>query len=213
MLNERDGHGDVYGQLSLNHVAVHHSSSLGGDELLRQFWQIEEPPSEQSLTVEECTVVDHFLQMSLFAKNQFSEIRVVKQNYFEAGHAQAVPLPDLNKAVHKVFYLPMHCVWKESSSTTKVRAVFDAFVKTSTGVSLNDTLLTRPMVHSSLSWCPSLSHALNSRCQQDVPNGFSSWFRWGPTPLFIEKHPSWVSKGLLHDTCQLWCICLIICCP
>lgn len=49
-----------------------------------------------------------------------------------------------------VFYLPMHAVTKDSSTTTKIRAVFDASAKTSTGVSLNDTLLVGPTVHSSL---------------------------------------------------------------
>ena len=58
-----------------------------------------------------------------------------------------MPSTDMDKAPSKVFYLPMHTVYKESSTTTKVRAVFDASAKTSTGVSLNDTLLVGPTVH------------------------------------------------------------------
>ena len=42
----------------------------------------------------------------------------------------------------------MHAVIKASSTTTKVRAVFDA--KSSSGVSLNDQLLVGPTVHTSL---------------------------------------------------------------
>ena len=44
----------------------------------------------------------------------------------------------------------MHVVKKDSSSTTKFRIVFDVSAKSSTGVSLNDTLLVGPTMHPTL---------------------------------------------------------------
>ena len=58
-----------------------------------------------------------------------------------------MPVPALDKPRTEVFYLPVHIVRKDSSSTTKVRAVFDGSATTSTGVSLNETILVGPTVH------------------------------------------------------------------
>ena len=93
--------------------------------------------------------VRRFLSMerSLRAKNQFQEFSAVMEEYFEMGHAELVPVADLQKPPKEVFYLPMHAVRKEHSTTTKIRAVFDASAKSSTGTSLNDTLLVGPTVH------------------------------------------------------------------
>ena len=72
------------------------------------------------------------------------------QEYLDLNHAEPVPVEDLEKPRNEVFYLPMHAVVKETSTTTNIRAVFDASAKTSTGTSLNDRLLVGPTVHSSL---------------------------------------------------------------
>jgi hypothetical protein len=63
------------------------------------------------------------------------------------GHAEEVPTADMEKPIEETFYLPIHAVYKDASTTTKVRAVFDASAKSSTGVSLNDTLLVGPTIH------------------------------------------------------------------
>lgn len=63
------------------------------------------------------------LERTLIAKGQFGEVDCVMREYFELGHAEEVPLNDLNKPESS---LPMHVVYKSSSTTTKVRAVFDA---------------------------------------------------------------------------------------
>lgn len=48
------------------------------------------------------------------------------------------------------YYLPHHCVMKQSSLTTKYRVVFDASCKTTSNLSLNDVLKTGPCIQSSL---------------------------------------------------------------
>ena len=66
------------------------------------------------------------------------------EEYFEMDHAEPVPIADLQKSPEDTFY---HAVPKERSTTTKVRVVFDASAKSSTGISLNDTLLVGPTIH------------------------------------------------------------------
>ena len=95
------------------------------------------------------TAVPRFLSLerSLNVKGQFAEFEAVMKEYMDLQHAEIVPVNNLEKPQHIVFYLPMHAVYKQSSSITKVRAVFDASSKSSSGVSLNDTLLVGPTVH------------------------------------------------------------------
>jgi hypothetical protein len=48
------------------------------------------------------------------------------------------------------YYMPHHPVFKQTSSTTKTRVVFDASAKTDNGSSLNDILLVGPVVQDDL---------------------------------------------------------------
>ena len=86
------------------------------------------------------------LERTLHARSQFDEFGKVMKEYFDLDHAELVPPEDLNKPVHDVFYMPMHAVKKEASTTTKLRVVFDASMKTSSGVSLNDVLMVGPTI-------------------------------------------------------------------
>ncbi len=64
----------------------------------------------------------------------------------DLGHAHIVPSHQL-RPPDPHFYLPVHGVFKDSSTTTKVRAVFDASARTSSTFSLNDTLLPGPNLY------------------------------------------------------------------
>ena len=90
------------------------------------------------------------LERALRSRGAYDDFHLVMEEYFEKDHAELVPADELEKPTSEVFYLPMHMVYKESSNTTKVRAVFDASAPSSSGVSLNDKLLVGPTVHSPL---------------------------------------------------------------
>ena len=90
------------------------------------------------------------LERAMRSKGTLNTFNEAVREYFEQGHAEPVPLGDLSKPCQDVFYLPMHAVCKDTSTTTKLRVVFDASAKSSTGVSLNDQLLVGPTVHAPL---------------------------------------------------------------
>ncbi|XP_062714088.1 uncharacterized protein LOC134290881 [Aedes albopictus] len=76
------------------------------------------------------------------------QYREFMSEYLRLGHM--APLSSFDKEVHPKYYLPHHPVIRESSTTTKLRVVFDASSKTSSGISLNDALLVGPIVQDDL---------------------------------------------------------------
>ena len=69
--------------------------------------------------------------------------------YQALGHMEPV-IAKTQTDPQKIFYLPHHAVLKPDSMTTKLRVVFDGSMRTSTGVSLNDTLYRGPVVQSDI---------------------------------------------------------------
>jgi len=84
-------------------------------------------------------------EKSLSSKGKLSDFNNVLQEYLDLGHAHIIPANERYLTPH--FYLPVHGVFKDSSTTTKLRAVFDASAKSSTGISLNDNLLPGPNLY------------------------------------------------------------------
>ena len=62
------------------------------------------------------------------------------------GHDEPVPAYDILKEPMDIHYIPMHAAWKESSTSTKIRVVFDTLPKTELGKPLNDKLMMGPNV-------------------------------------------------------------------
>lgn len=70
-----------------------------------------------------------------------AEYSRVMQEYIDLGHMSLV-----TDELEDGYYMPHHAVIKTSSTTTKVRVVFDASAKANSGVSLNDMLMVGPTI-------------------------------------------------------------------
>lgn len=70
------------------------------------------------------------------------------QEYLSLGHMKQVD--DSFDSEGESFYLPHHCVFKSTPQTSSIRVVFDASRKSNTGVSLNDILMTGPVIQQDL---------------------------------------------------------------
>lgn len=69
--------------------------------------------------------------------------------YVKLGHAHYIPTGQFNNGALE-YIMPHHAVLKESSSTTKLRVVFNASAPTTTGLSLNSILMVGPTVQSDM---------------------------------------------------------------
>lgn len=67
------------------------------------------------------------------------------KDYVDQGHMSTVTV--LKDSFN---YLPHHAVQKEASTTTRTRVVFDGSNESSSGLSLNDCMLTGPIVQQEL---------------------------------------------------------------
>ena len=132
-------------RMVVQHFEANHSRSHDG----RFIVPLPQDPSAKPIGESRSQAVRRFLSLerSLTSKGSLKEFDDVMQEYFHLGHAEEIPKSAMEKPTEQTFYLPMHAVYKATSTTTKVRAVFDASAKSSTGVSLNDTLLVGPTIH------------------------------------------------------------------
>lgn len=72
------------------------------------------------------------------------------RQYLQLGHMMEIQENSASWHAHPQYYLPHHSVIKESSTTTKLRVVFNASSKTNTGISLNDALMIGPVLQQDL---------------------------------------------------------------
>ena len=81
-------------------------------------------------------------ERSLKKKGTWEQFQSVVREYADLDLTELVPRDELQRPTRTVYYLPMHGVVKDSSTTTNLRVVFDASVKT--GFALNDLLIPGP---------------------------------------------------------------------
>ncbi|XP_037930653.1 uncharacterized protein LOC119665503 [Teleopsis dalmanni] len=83
------------------------------------------------------------LDKDVILKKQYVQFM---NEYAALGHMER---DDINQ-VTPHYVIPHHGVLRPDSSTTKLRVVFDASCKTSSGLSLNDTMFTGPTIQEEL---------------------------------------------------------------
>lgn len=71
----------------------------------------------------------------------FFEYKKFINEYLSLGHAKVVPLALTSLKQEPKYFLPHHAVLKEDSVSTKLRVVFDASCRSSSGYALNDLML------------------------------------------------------------------------
>lgn len=91
--------------------------------------------------------VDRRLQRDSSLK---AEYHAFLSEYEALGHMRAAPISAGNETVSPCVYLPHHPVVRQSSSTTRVRVVFNASSATTNSTSLNDHLLVGPKLQTDI---------------------------------------------------------------
>lgn len=76
----------------------------------------------------------------------YEDYRQFLNEYEALGHMSRIE----DTSLHDGYFLPHHTVIKNTSTTTRLRVVFDASAKTTSGLSLNVTLLTGPVTQQDL---------------------------------------------------------------
>ena len=94
--------------------------------------------------------LDTLLHRLIGDESLYARYAAFIKEFLDLGHMEQIPDLEIPIESSKSFHLPLHCVLKESSTTTKLCVVFDASAKTTSGVSLNDNLMLGPNVQEDL---------------------------------------------------------------
>ncbi|XP_033225071.1 uncharacterized protein LOC117178004 [Belonocnema kinseyi] len=130
------------------HLAI---NSTPLDSSLTKFWEVEEIPKSKLLSAAERACEVHLANDTqggatgcYIVKLPFNEN---KEEYETLNHMSFIKN---SNSAELGFYLPHHAVVKSNSLTTKIRVVFDGSAKTSSGISLNNSLMVGPTIQDDL---------------------------------------------------------------
>lgn len=133
-------------QLCEDHFVSTHQRDHNGRFILRLplKGKISELGDSRDIAEKRLRAVERKLDKNVMLKDAYTKFL---QEYESLGHMSNV---EDHKETENANYLPHHAVTKATSTTTKVRVVFDASCKTSSGKSLNDILLVGPTIQNTL---------------------------------------------------------------
>ncbi|KAL0867450.1 hypothetical protein ABMA27_008237 [Loxostege sticticalis] len=153
----------------LDHVSPKHSQSLEERSCEKHFLETTFRKDDGRFVVsmplkQDPSLLGHSYEHAkcrfLSLERRFQSDPVFKDRYFEFMHEyetlghmsldkDCATLPDSSKS-SETYFIPHHGVIRESSSTTKLRVVFDASAATSSGLPLNDLQMVGPVVQDDL---------------------------------------------------------------
>ncbi|XP_066603396.1 uncharacterized protein [Prorops nasuta] len=99
-------------------------------------------PESRSLALRRLHAIENKLKGNPTLKAEYDR---VMDDYMALGH-----MTEVRNKYNVGYFMPQHAVVKPSSFTTKVRVVFDASAKITSGQALNDTLLIGPTIQKSI---------------------------------------------------------------
>ncbi|XP_050079493.1 uncharacterized protein LOC126567309 [Anopheles maculipalpis] len=122
------------------------------EESLERFWNVEElqPDFNVKFGQSKATALRRFelLERRLERDPQLkADYHQFMKEYLNLGPMSPI---NVGREEEQAYYLPHHPVFKSSSSTTKLRVVFDGSAKMNSGYSLNEILCTGPIVQDDL---------------------------------------------------------------
>lgn len=134
-------------ELCESHFSETHTRSSTGRYIVRLPFKPEHRPinSSMNIALSRLQAMERKFAVNSSFRDQYCGFM---DEYLSLHHMEVIPPDQIQN--NRCFYLPHHAVLKESSTSTKLRVVFDASANSTSGVSLNNALLVGPTIQDDL---------------------------------------------------------------